>query len=161
MSTLYLVRHAAAEEARAGQSDEDRALTVEGTAKFRRAARGIVQWLRDAPPPLILTSPLLRARQTAEVLREAFDAAKIKTELRRTPALAPPGDLAALLKEARAQDTIAVAHDPFLSAWIGQLCFRAPGSVELKKGALAALELKPGAHAVLLHLLQPGILRQL
>ena len=160
MSVLYLVRHAAAEDPRAGQDDADRALTADGIRKFRRAAQGIVKLLEDQPPRVILTSPLLRARQTAELLGEAFDNAKIRIDLRVSEALAPPGRLQGLLKEARRDDLIAVAHDPFLSEWIGTLCFGKPGRVQLKKGSLAALELAGhSASAELWYLLQPAALR--
>ncbi len=161
MTMLYLVRHAAAEEPRPGQPDENRALTPEGTRKFRRAAKGIVQLLRATPPTLILSSPALRARQTAEILREAFDEAKLRTELHLTAALAAPEALGKLLKEARRQDTIAVGHEPILSTWIAHMCFRSSGDMEMKKGALAALELKTGETATLIYLLPPGILRDL
>jgi len=163
MVMLYLVRHAAAEEGGAGVTDEARALTQDGIRKFRRAAQGIVKLLEEKPPRVILTSPLVRARQTAGILREAFDQAKYKAELRVSKALAPPGQLQALLKDMWEQgDTVAVAHDPFLSEWVGTLCFGKAGHVELKKGALAAVELaERGATGRLLYLLQPGILRQL
>ena len=162
MSTLYLLRHAAAEEPKSNQADAERPLTQDGIRKFRRAAQGIVKLLEEDPPRLLLTSPLVRARQTAGILAEAFDHAKCKVNLRVSDALAPPGHLQVLLKEARRDDTIAVSHDPFLSEWIGTLCFGKPGQVLLKKGALAALELADRApSAQLLYLLQPGVLRQL
>jgi phosphohistidine phosphatase len=162
MSMLYLVRHGTAEDASGGQSDAERALTQEGIRKFRRAAQGIAKLLAENPPRRLLTSPLVRARQTAEILADAFDHAKCKIDLHVSESLAPPGHLQSLLKEARRQDTVAVAHDPFLSEWIGTLCFGKPGQVTMKKGALAALELAAtGAAAQLLYLLQPGILREL
>lgn len=162
MSTLYLLRHAAAEVAASGQPDAERPLTSDGIRKFRRAAQGIARLLEDNPPRVILTSPLLRARQTAGILADAFDHAQIKSNLRASEALAPPGNLPALLKEARREVTLAVAHDPFLSQWIGTLCFGKAGQVLLKKGALAALDLADRApSAQLLFLLQPAALRLL
>jgi phosphohistidine phosphatase len=161
MSLLYLVRHAAAQDARPGHSDADRALTPDGIRKFRRAARGIVRVVAPLPPRVILTSPLVRARQTAELLVEAFAEAKLKIELRGLPALGPSGSLAKLLPAARAQDTLAVGHEPLFSTWIGELCFGAPGELELKKGALAAVELLTGQRGRLLYLLPPGVLRDL
>lgn len=161
MSLLYLVRHAAAEDARAGMPDAQRALTDEGTRKFRRAAAGIVRLLQETPPGLILSSPLLRARQTAELLHEAFDKEKIKTQVQLSEALVDAEGLGKLLKEVRGKPAMAVGHEPILSMWIGKLCFGEPGDVEMKKGALAALELKTGTHAQLLYLLQPAILREL
>jgi len=161
MSMLYLVRHAAAEDQRTGRSDEERALTAEGMRKFRQAARGIVRLADDMPPELILTSPLVRARQTAELLVEAFDQAKVKTELRVSGALGPAGALGQLLKEARGRDVLAVGHEPMLSEWIGELCFRRAGDVVMKKGALAAVEIETGGRGRLVCLMQPGALREL
>jgi phosphohistidine phosphatase len=161
MSTLYLVRHAAAEERSAGQTDEDRALTDEGVRKFRQAARGIVRILGENPPELILTSPLLRARQTAELLAEAFDDAKIRIELRGLNALGTTPSLSKLLKELHNRDAIAVGHEPTLSEWIGDLCFETTGEIEMKKGAIAAVELAGSGKAKLLFIIQPAVLREL
>ena len=161
MSMLYLVRHAAAEETRAGKPDAERALTEEGTRKFRRAAAGIVKLVSEAPPSLIFASPALRARQTAEILHEAFDRAKIRTEVRFSETLLDVKHLGQLLKEARGKTAMAVGHEPILSLWIGELCFGTAGNVAFKKGALAGLELKAGQRAELVYLLQPGILREL
>jgi phosphohistidine phosphatase len=161
MSTLYLIRHAAAEERGPDQRDQDRALTAEGVHKFRQAARGIVRILREHPPEIILTSPLLRARQTAELLREAFDDAKIRAELRGINALGTAPSLSKLLKELHGRDAVAIGHEPTLSEWIGELCFAADGPVEMKKGALAGIELAPAGKARLLFLIQPSVLRNL
>src|SRR5215510_14914096 len=65
---LYLIRHAIAEEARTGLKDQERALTAEGIAKFHRAARGMVRLMGEGAPRVIWTSPLVRSRQTAELL---------------------------------------------------------------------------------------------
>jgi phosphohistidine phosphatase len=161
MSVLYFVRHAAAEDARPGLPDADRALTPDGVRKFRHAARGIVCVVAAMPPRVIFTSPLVRARQTAELLGEAFDHAKLRVELHGLPALGPSGSLAKLLKETRRQDSLVVGHEPGLSIWIGELCFGAPGELELKKGSLAAVELTSPNRGRLLYLLQPAILRDL
>ena len=161
MSMLYLVRHAAAEEQQEGRSDAERALTPEGIRKFRRAARGIVRLVGDLPPEVILTSPLVRARQTAELLVEAVDAAKVKTELQISTALEPLGSRDKLLKEARSQNTMAVGHEPMFSEWIGEMCFGNAGELEMKKGALAAVELAGAGRGRLVFLVQPGVLREL
>jgi phosphohistidine phosphatase SixA len=110
---------------------------------------------------VLLTSPLLRARQTADLLMDAFDDLKLKLDLKETAALAPPGNLPALLKQAEKQDALAVGHEPFLSDAIAQLCFHSAGNMEFKKGALAALEFEHARSAKLLFLLQPSQLRRL
>ena len=63
---LFLLRHGIAEDRRAGGTDFDRALTAEGRAQLARVARGLHR-LKVAPAA-ILSSPLVRARQTAEIV---------------------------------------------------------------------------------------------
>ena len=160
---LYLIRHGVAEEARAGQSDADRALTQEGIAKFQKAAAGLVKLVREEGLPVILTSPLVRARQTAGILAEALDNAGIKSQIKPTTALAP-GSLIQMLREARQSrgPGAAVGHEPFLSECVGRLCFQKAGALEMKKGAVAAIELAAsGTRGELIFILPPGILRKL
>ena len=161
---LYLCRHAAAADATGAQPDEDRALTPEGSAKFRKAARGFCAL--DPAVTHILTSPLLRARQTAEILFDILaEAGQLALDPIVTDTLAPPGKLAGLLAKARglkaAGNIIAVGHEPTLSTWIGQLCFGQGGACELKKGAIAAVELTERSAGTLLWLMQPRQLRAL
>ena len=67
---IYLLRHAIAENARPGLKDEDRALTDEGRKKLKR----VLERARGAgmKPDLILSSPLRRALETAEVAAQAL-----------------------------------------------------------------------------------------
>jgi phosphohistidine phosphatase len=165
MITLYLCRHGIAEDATDGMSDDDRKLTSEGIKKFRKAAKGLLQILRPKDVSHILTSPLLRARQTAEILADVLDASKHDVAVQIVPSLKPGTPLPAFLKTVRAlprpNAVIAVGHEPTLSEWLGTLCFDRPGRVELRKGAIAAIELAPtGPKGHLLALLQPHALRQ-
>ena len=66
--TLYLLRHGIAEEQRPGKSDADRALTPEGIQKTKQAARGMRAL--GIRPDQVLSSPLTRARETAEIICE-------------------------------------------------------------------------------------------
>ena len=86
---LYIVRHAIAVERGdpAYPWDDDRPLTPEGIHKFRLAARGLEKL--EARIERILASPLLRARQTAEILR---DAVQPHLEIEYTPHLKPDAD---------------------------------------------------------------------
>jgi phosphohistidine phosphatase len=63
---LFLLRHGIAEDRHVGGKDFDRALTAEGRAQLARVARGLRR-LKVAPAA-ILSSPLVRARQTAEIV---------------------------------------------------------------------------------------------
>ena len=164
---VYLVRHAPAEERQARRSDAARPLTEEGRSRMARAARGLAQEVgRNA---VLLTSPLLRARQTAEILRDALGHDRPRPpRLVVTETLSPPGDLEgflALVREAGGAEedaVLAIGHEPCLSAWLGQLCFGRIGRCALRKGGAAALQFEAGAATgQLLWLLQPRQLRAL
>ena len=71
---LLVVRHGLAEDReafkRTGRSDDLRPLTDRGRRRMRRNARGLAKVIR---PDLLVTSPLTRAVQTAEILSAAFE----------------------------------------------------------------------------------------
>ena len=161
---LFLCRHAIA-AASSLTTDRLRPLTPEGERKFRRAARG---FLRLKPEiELILCSPLLRARQTAEILAEEIDSlSRRPVHLDTIDYLAPPGRLDALLSHLAGlkavEGVVAVGHEPILSDWIGQLCFGQVGRCELKKGGIALIRLDSSCKQGFLEfLMQAGQLRKL
>jgi phosphohistidine phosphatase len=101
---LFLVRHAKAEP---GEPDELRALSQKGFEQARRL--GLALSLHPSPPTVVLSSPLLRARQTAEALARETGA-----ELRIDERLAP-GASADSLRAALAGlhgPVAAVGHQP-------------------------------------------------
>ena len=101
---LFLIRHAHAD---AGEPDEARPLSERGHDEARALAESLAG--HEARPVLVLTSPLLRARQTAEEIAQAAAA-----ELRIEPTLAPGTTLAAL-RETIGDETrpvAAVCHQP-------------------------------------------------
>jgi phosphohistidine phosphatase len=163
---LLIVRHATAVERGdpAYANDEERPLTPDGIHKFRAAARG----LRDMGVKLdrVLTSPLVRARQTAEILR---DAVASDLDLDFSDHLAPDGDYAALLNTLgtlHADRVAVVGHEPHLSGFLSYCLVGEKGraSFLLKKGAAARVvfEGRPSAGAGALEwLLQPGALREM
>src|SRR5258708_2680618 len=93
---VLVLRHGIAEDAGPGQPDAGRSLTPEGRKKLaallNRVAGAGVQ------PGLILTSPYLRAKQTARMAADALDC---KKALRETEALAPGGSPQAVWNEVR------------------------------------------------------------
>jgi phosphohistidine phosphatase len=101
---LFLVRHAKAEP---GEPDELRALSAKGLEQARRLALALS--LHPSPPTIVLSSPLLRARQTAEALVRETGA-----EMRIDQRLAP-GASADSLRAALAGlegPVAAVGHQP-------------------------------------------------
>jgi len=161
---LYVVRHAIAEDAPAGGDDGARKLTGPGRKKMKAAAAGLRAL--GVAPAVVLTSPLVRAVETAAIVVAALQQAPAPRELPAlTPDVAPADTLKGLRAFGRHEDVMIVGHEPNLSRTIALLLFGATdgASIELKKGACAALELaafEPG-EATLHWLLQPRLLRRL
>ncbi|HZI89244.1 MAG TPA: phosphohistidine phosphatase SixA [Candidatus Polarisedimenticolia bacterium] len=163
---LLIVRHAIAVEHGdpAYKRDEDRPLTPEGMHKFRLAARGLKEFA-DAPDRIV-SSPLVRARQTAEILRDAI-APKLKIEYCED--LVPSGDFARalqFLKGLGSEHVAIVGHEPHLSGFTSYLLVgeKSKAGVVFKKGG-AALVTFPGTpgpgHGTLEWLVQPAALRDI
>jgi phosphohistidine phosphatase len=164
---LYIVRHAiAAPHGTPGVPDDDRPLTEEGIIKMRQGAAGLRSL--ECIPELILSSPLPRAKQTAEILLDVFGQKKIG--LMTLPALAPSGSRRELYRtiasyEKKLKSMMLVGHQPSLGEIAGEIAWGSPEHfVELKKGGACVLELEhtgdpPGGS--LISLLTPSILRKI
>lgn len=134
---IYLVRHGVAEEATIETGDAERALTQEGRRKMKDVARGL-QVLGVAPEAL-LTSPLRRARETAEVLHAVLGGSKpriLEALENGHPAEAVAGGL-----PAKASMIVLVGHQPSLGELASYLLTGSPGLVPLpfRKGGAAAI----------------------
>jgi len=151
---LYLLRHAEASPLKIGEYDRDRALTAEGGALMRRLGHAITAagW----KPGLIISSPYLRARQTARLVAEALQVTP------ETDALLIPGFSLQDLEEVVSRQTVTdqvmiVAHQPSL----GQVVMALTGaSVAFHPGTLAVIETQRLRHrnGVLYGLYQPDVL---
>ncbi len=133
---LYFFRHAIAEDGGADLPDYERKLTDKGIAKTRRAAE-VMQALK-VKPTHIYSSPLVRARQTADILAEALGVA---VEVREE--VAPGFNIAAVTQLTNDLDRDAhvlfVGHEPDFSATVSALT---GGSwVVMKKGGLARVDI--------------------
>jgi phosphohistidine phosphatase len=164
---LVVVRHAIAldpgEYARDHPDDAGRPLTPEGERKMKRAARGLHTLVPELQ--LLATSPLTRARQTAEILAALYEPIAPLV----VPVLAPgqpPAAVGRWLEHQRRYDTVAiVGHEPGLSRTVSWLLAGTEGSIlELKKGAACLLTIPDAvtaASATLLWALTPSQLRDL
>ena len=163
---LYIVRHAiASPHGTPGVKDDDRALTKEGVQKMREAAAGLRAL--GYVPEAVLSSPLLRARQTAELLLEIFGRG---IEFKTTPSLAPSGSRQDLYREIALYDKklkslMLVGHQPSLGEIAGEIAFGSPEHfIELKKGGMCMIEVESFQgvpKGSLAALLTPSILRQI
>jgi len=111
---LLIVRHAIALErdAKRWPDDDERPLSPRGQARAQEAALGLR--LVVGRPALVLSSPLVRARQTAAILTDVAGWPRAK----ETPALAPgssPDTLLAALKRLTETRIAVVGHEPHLS----------------------------------------------
>jgi phosphohistidine phosphatase len=140
---LYLVRHAEAIERSGTTPDANRYLTPKGRSAFRKIARRVRK--AGIAPAVILTSPLLRAVQTAEILAERL---KHDGPVVAANALSHGFDLRALrsllAKAGNPTEAAFVGHEPDLGDLAATL-LALPGGFPLRKGAVLALEVDVGA----------------
>lgn len=161
MPTLLLIRHAiAAPRGDTWPDDAARPLTGSGASRMHEIASRL-QTLRETAS-LILTSPLLRATQTAEILSEAWTPVP---EIRSIDAFAPghtPVAMAAALRVARGHACVAVVgHEPELGEWAAWLV-GARGPLPFKKGGVARIDVPawpPSQDGQLVWLATPKMLR--
>ncbi len=148
MIKLYLMRHGIAAELGEGGviKDEDRPLTQEGRARMKQAAAGLREL--DLKFNVILTSPLLRARQTAEAVAEVLD---LQHKVKIFESLAPgkafiegEGSHAEIFLELGAYQfdrALLVGHMPDLAELASFLLTGNRNlNVEFKKGSVCAIE---------------------
>jgi len=133
---IYLVRHGDAVAEEDAGSDRDRWLSAKG----REHARILGRLLREekCEPDVILSSPLPRAVQTAELLAQALDYLGIVTSLRCLEPSAHPR-VAANEIMARGQAVIAVSHEPMLSN-LGAFLMGRPAFPQFRTGQCCVLE---------------------
>jgi phosphohistidine phosphatase len=159
---LLLIRHAiAVASGTPGVEDDERPLTPRGRARFRDAARGLARIVDR--PDILLTSPLVRAVETAEIAAHAFG--KVEPRAERALGHGGPEAVLTLLERQPSDATVAiVGHEPVLSQVLARLL--GSGRAErfaFKKGGAALVDLpgKSTAAGQLVWFLKPRILRRL
>jgi phosphohistidine phosphatase len=161
MAQLYLIRHAVAKERGSEWPDDNlRPLSEDGIKRMKKAAGGLAAL--GIRFDLVLSSPLVRARQTADIVVAAFQP---KPPLAIAESLSPEGEygdvMTDLRKHARKTRIALVGHEPN----IGELAARlmgARGTFEFKKGAVCRIDveaLPPARPGTLIWLLSPAVLR--
>ncbi len=163
MLELYLIRHGiAAERGEQYPDDSKRPLTSQGISRLKQEAEGLDEL--GVSIGVILTSPLVRAKQTADVLSEGM---KGHPPVVTTDALAPAGAAVAVTQEIskhlRKGSIALVGHEPNM----GELAARLIGArspIEFKKGAICRIDFDvppPKGVGMLRWFLTPKMLRNL
>lgn len=161
---FYLIRHADAEPlgSTGAQSDEDRALTSKGLEQTEDLARFFKRL--GVEPGAILTSPLVRSRQTAERLLEKMGLGEGKCQLTVEEELAPGGSckrLAKRLSKLSSAVVFVVGHEPDLGRFTAWLIGSKRAHIELAKAGVACVDAKAPLEkgcASLVWLVTPGLL---
>src|SRR5438046_4591954 len=146
---LYFLRHGEADWPGWTKPDYERPLTDFGKKEVRQLAKFLDRL--KVRPDLIVTSPLPRASQTAEIAAE-----QLKTKLRQDEALEPGFGISALrsvLKRHRSKVLMMVGHEPDFTSVISALT---GASLKLSKAGLALVDIDPKAEkGILLWLFPP------
>lgn len=164
---LYIIRHAIAVDEVSSDyaSDSERPLTDKGRKKMRQIAKALRHL--GVEFDLILSSPYVRACETAEILSDVF---KMKKDIVFSDHLIPEGNPELLIGEINEKHTVdslaIVGHEPHLSSLIGLLTSEgARLELTLKKGGVCHLSADDLHHqdhrATLEWLLTPGILMEI
>lgn len=138
---IYLVRHAEAVEQAEGLADSTRWLTKKGRKAMQKAACRLHK--KRVRPELIITSPLTRAVQTAELLMaEVGSHAELSADSRLAPESSAE-QLVELIQSRQKVDRIMlVGHEPLLSQTAALLLGKEQVA-GLGKGTCLSLELRP------------------
>lgn len=156
---LILLRHGKAENTNVA-GDAARALVERGRLQARRAARllKLARWL----PDIVLTSPMLRARQTADEFCEAAGIPGAVIQGWLACGMHPEQALHELVAFREFQRVAVVGHEPDLSGVIEWVIGTGGGSIEMKKGSIACVEVNPPARrGALVYLVPPKLAQDL
>jgi phosphohistidine phosphatase len=138
---LYIVRHGIAVDRADPKSppDAERPLTAKGIQKTRSAALGLEAM--GVRPELLITSPFVRAAQTAEIFAEALGYAPEKIRVSET--LKPnenPAEIVKELQRLKVKEAMCFGHGPHVDLWISYLAGVREPFTALKKAGVACFE---------------------
>jgi phosphohistidine phosphatase len=119
---LYIMRHGAAEDHSESGADGDRALTAAGRERVRDVAKALVDAKEE--PLLLVTSPLVRAVQTAEIVAIVTRLGERDGNVEVSRDIAPEGDARRLVRKLASEQkkrVMLVGHEPDLSGLVASL----------------------------------------
>ncbi|MGO1476742.1 SixA phosphatase family protein [Alkalibacterium gilvum] len=134
---ILFVRHGKAEDRTAGKSDADRELTEKGKDEFRSFVSSVKKELKTDKAVSVWTSPMKRAKQTAEILTEHMEWSVAKEK-----EFIVKGDFKVLMEEVKAMEPntriVCVGHKPIQGTWVKELTGI---PYAFKKGGIALIRL--------------------
>jgi phosphohistidine phosphatase len=134
---IYLIRHGDSEGITKGMRDTERKLTPEGEIKIRNAC---LFWKNIIPGfDYILSSPYLRALQTAQIIASAYDHKKEIIIDKRLGCGSETEGLVELLNSFQSGEIAIIGHQPDLSNHVSRLISGSGAFLEFKKGAIAKI----------------------
>ncbi|MFP4273105.1 MAG: phosphohistidine phosphatase SixA, partial [Halothiobacillaceae bacterium] len=164
---LLIIRHAPAEDreefAETGQPDTERPLTERGISRMKAAGRGLTTLA--LPVERMVSSPLLRARQTADILTTALELKGYDIHDALAPGVGAQAVEKWLKREPEVECMALVGHEPDLGELVSQLlCGTAGAQIRFKKGGALMLRFDQQIEAGkgrLVWSLPPAVLRSL
>jgi phosphohistidine phosphatase len=134
---IYLIRHGDAENISKGTRDFDRRLTTEGELKIKKAADF---WKTLVPAfDIILSSPYIRALQTAKIIASAYNYKKDIITDKRISSGCATEDMLELVNSFQALEIAVIGHQPDLSNHTSILISGSGAYVDYKKGTIAKI----------------------
>lgn len=162
MPRLYLFRHGlAVPPGTQGIADDDRPLTSKGERRVRQVARSLKRL--GLKPEVIVSSPLPRARKTAEIAAGVLDLAYRLEEADVLRPSSMPEDIRDWLAGRAESRLMLVGHNPNLSELLTLLTtgVSTPPLVEIRKAGVAALRDDPTGRYVVDWITRPRLVRRL
>lgn len=138
---LYLIRHGLAEEycGKDYPNDALRPLSAKGIEKLEKSLAAFFQL--SVACDQIISSPYLRALQTAEIIQTIYSDIAIETHQQLIPSASTEQFIHSLSKMKLKENIILVSHEPFLSHLISKLISNHSCSIHVKKGSLIYLKM--------------------
>lgn len=135
---IYLIRHSDAENSSPSITDGERKLTQKGKDKIQKAAEG---WKKLIPTfDFIVSSPLARALQTAEIVADVYKLEKSKVIIdRRLKSGSHIDDVIEIASSLEAENIAFVGHQPEFSEHVSELISQTYAYIDFKKAAIAKI----------------------
>jgi phosphohistidine phosphatase len=155
---IYILRHGEAEAKSSKKSDEERRLTSFGKSQLRKSL--VIAKEIGTSIDLILSSPLVRARETAEIAKEIFNVEKLEIDESLEPTRSPYEVFKSISKLEPSGHVLLVTHQPLVSSITAALLNWNENFLSFSTGTMAMIEvreLSSSPNGTLIFLLPPTI----